>query len=401
MRIADSHEFIELYRGDKDLRMGVEMLKLDDDLEFVSFAPSKASPNDAERFRVSNITEIGLPQLPDRYDLVLLPSLSARFARRESGGIVSLMPGFGRSLRVHAPDVIFENPFSWLTPRSYQTAHYAHKCGVPVVYYDPGDDIPISRKHRIMATWESPVVRRAAAIITYNEAGKKRFVRKYGYPEERIRVIPKPVDVAACRWSGDRAAVREDLGIHADELVVGYVGRLVEYKGSSVLRDVARRALGDYAMSHVRFLFIGGALSSEQCEEQYQAANTLVTGMIPQREVPRHVAACDVVVFPDVTRPGGFPTAVAEVMAAGKAIVLGVGSNTDFMPLVDRRSAWFVEPSSVDGLYEAIACLAGSPDTVIALGRAVGEYALENMDYPVVAARYLEIAHLVCREGSA
>jgi hypothetical protein len=42
--VADSHEFIELYRGDKDLRMGMEMLKLDEALGFVSFAPESAVP---------------------------------------------------------------------------------------------------------------------------------------------------------------------------------------------------------------------------------------------------------------------------------------------------------------------------------------------------------------------
>jgi len=106
MLIADSHEFIELYRGDKDLRMGMEMLKLDQDLRFVSFAPDRTSPNDRDRFGSDTLAEVGLPELPDRFDLRLLPSKSFRFARKESGGIVSWMHGYSRALAATAPDVI-------------------------------------------------------------------------------------------------------------------------------------------------------------------------------------------------------------------------------------------------------------------------------------------------------
>jgi len=400
MLIADSHEFIELYRGDKDVRIGMEMVRLDSEVRFVSFAPDRLSPTDQDRFGAERVSEVGLPDLPDRMEVRLMPSRSVRFARKESGGIMSIMPGYGRALRALRPDVVFENPFSWLTPRSYQTYRACKRLRVPFVYYDPGDDIPITRKHRVMATWERRVVNTAAAIVTYNEAGKRRFEDKYGYPSERIHVIPKPVDVGRARHEGDTSEVRRSFGAAPDDLVVAYVGRLTEYKGSAMLLEVARRAADEPALASVRFVFVGGALASAHTEEAYRRENTYVTGMVPHEVVPEMMAAADVLVFPDVTRPGGFPTAVAEAMAAGRALVVGIGSHTEFLPLEHECTALLTKPSDSDDLARAILRLAGDRRLVETLGREVGQYAQGHMDYPVVASRYLEILRTAVHSSS-
>ncbi len=399
MIIADSHEFIELYRGDKDLRIGMEMLKLDPELQFVSFAPDRPSPNDAERFGISRTAEGPLPVLPARFDLQLLPSHALRFARRESGGIVSVMPSYGSRLRALRPDVIFENPFSWLTPRSYQTYAASKRLRAPVVYYDPGDDIPVSRRQRFLAPLERTVVNHAAHIITYNDAGRRRFESKYGYPAEWISVIPKPVDVMACRYEGDVRDLRADLGGGEGVVLIGYLGRLARYKGSRVLLDVARRALEDATMAQCRFVFLGGALATEEDEKEYRLPNTRVTGMILRDDVPRYIACCDVLAFPDITHPGGFPTAVAECMAAGKPLILGLGDRTDYVPVTDGETAMIVEPGSVEHIARAVAALAQDGAKRLRLGETVGRYAQQNMDYPVVASAYFDIANKVRRHA--
>jgi glycosyltransferase involved in cell wall biosynthesis len=395
--IADSHEFIELYRGDKDLRLGMEMVKLRSDLQFVSFAPDRPSPNDAVRFGIARTADGPIPELPDRFTLELLPSVALRFARKESGGIVSYMPSFPRAVRASRPDVIFENPFTWLTPRSYQTDRVARAMGVPVVYYDPGDEIPVSRRQALLAPFERPVINRAAMIITYNEAGARRFESKYGYPRERIRVIPKPMDVAKCVYHGDTMRVRREVsGGRPESLIVGYLGRLTSYRGSAVLLDVARRAEADSRMSDMRFVFVGGTLSSDEVAGDYHRPNTHVTGMVSHDDVARFVAACDVLVFPDVTNPGGFPTSVAEAMAAGRALVVGIGERTDLMPLIDGETAMLVSPGCSEEIVEVLVRMSEDAALRRGLGRQVGDFAVREMDYPVVARRYLEIADEVC-----
>ena len=399
MIIADSHEFIELYRGDKDLRMGIEILKLREDVKFVSFAPDRPSPTDASRFGITRTVDGPIPELPARFRLELMPSAVLRFAKKESGGIMSLMPGYGKALCRLRPDVVFESPFSWLTPRSYQTDRAARAMRVPVVYYDPGDDIPISRKQALLALAEAPVVKRTSRIITYNEAGRDRFVRKYGYPAEKIHVIPKPVDVRRMRPHIDPGAVRQELGVPLDAVVVAYLGRLAAYKGSAALLDVARRAL-ENRDRRAHFLFIGGTLSSSQDSAMYNLPNTTVTGMVANSEVPRVLRAVDVLVFPDVAHPGAFPTAVAEAMAAGKAIIAGVQPGGRHVPLVHQTNALIVDPGCSSQLLAAVEKIVQDDSLRISLGLAVGQYAESEMDYPVQAARYVELAEAVIAEAA-
>lgn len=399
MLIADSHEFLEFYRGDKDVRLAAEMVRCGDGVRVVSFGPDRLSPNDRAISGKTKVADIGLPELPDGMDLVLLPSVALRFAQKESGGVIALMFGYGRALAGARPDVIMENPYSWLTPRSYVTYLVSVRLGIPVVYYDAGDDIPISRRHQVMATWERPIIHHAFRIITYTEAGRARFIRKYGYPTERIRVIPKPIAVAAFAGRGGGAAWRRSWGVADDATLVSYIGRLAEYKGSAVLLDVARRAVCDPALAGCVFAFIGGAIGSSQNEKAYRRENTLVTGMLEREEVIKAISASDVVVFPDVSRPAGFPTAAAEAMAAGKALVVGASPGCGGLPVRDGMEAMVVEPGDPEAIAAALRRLVADPPLRLTLGAAAGRYAREEMDYPKVAAVYLEVLREVLEEA--
>lgn len=399
MLVADSHEFIELYRGDKDVRLGAEMVRLDPVLRYVSFAPRAVSPVERPLIGRNRLAPSDLPELPDRMELRLLPSVAVRFARKEVGGVLSLMPGYGRALRRLRPDVILENPYTWLTPRSYQTDSAARLLGVPVVYYDPGDDVPLSRKQRIMRPFERPVVNRAAAIITYNEVGRRRFIDKYDYPQERIFVIPKPVDVSRWRRPDLRDEVRASLGIDPQTTVVAHAGRLTRFRGSVLLADAARQAINDARFSDTVFLFIGGTLGSEVDPSTYEGPNTIVTGMVPNEKMPGLLAAADVVVFPDLATKAGFTTAIAETMAAARPMVVGADPARGALPLTDGVECVFVEPGSVPSLLEVLAALKAAPERARSLADAAGAFASERMDYPCVARAYLDILERVVADG--
>lgn len=399
MLIADSHEFIELYRGDKDVRLGQEMIRLRPELRYVSFAPDAVSPVERSLVGKKRLAQSDIPTLPERMEVRLLPSVGLRFARKEVGGILALMPGYGRALRDLKPDVILENPYTWLTPRSYQTDTAARHLCVPVVYYDPGDDVPVGFKQRLLLPFERPVVNRAAAIITYNEVGRRRFVEKYGYPDERIHVIPKPIDVRRWRRPDLREAIRASLGIAPDTFVIAHPGRLTRMRGSHLLAEAAGLALEDPRFGNTLFLFIGGALASDVSPATYAGANTHVTGMVPNSDMPGLLAAADVVVFPDLATKAGFTTAIAEALAAAKPVVVGVDPTRGALPLTDGVDCAYVEPGSVPALLDTLASLKASPELLRALGEAGGAFASTHMDYSQVARQYLDILERVVANG--
>lgn len=391
MLIADSHEFIELYRGDKDFRLGQEMVRLDPNLRFVSFAPRAISPAERELIDAPHLDRSMLPPLPERMEVHLLRSIAFKFAYKEVGGIVSFMPGYARALRRSAPDAILENPYTWLTPRSYATAAVAKRLGVPVIYHDPGDDVPVSRKQRMLVPFETPVVNRAAAIITYNAIGQCRFVEKYGYAADKIHIVPKPVDVARWHRPDLREETRAALGIAPGTFVVAHSGRLTQMRGSAMLAEAARSAIRDPRFTDVLFLFIGGFLHSDANQDDYEGANTMITGMVDNDQVPALLSAADAVVFPDLATHAGFTTAIAEAMAAAKPIIVGMDPAHGAVPIRHQETGVVITPRSVTSLLEAVALLKAEPDYARRLGRAVGKYASVNMDYPSVARQYLDI----------
>lgn len=399
MLVADSHEFIELYRGDKDVRLGQEMVRLEPDLRYVSFAPNAVSLVERSLVGKKRLTQADLPAFPERMEVRLLSSVALRFARKEVGGILAVMPGYGRALRQLRPDVILENPYTWLTPRSYQTDAAARHLGIPVVYYDPGDDVSVSFSQRVLLPFERPVVNRAAAIITYNEVGRRRFVDKYGYPAERIHVIPKPIDVRRWRRPDLRDQVRASLGITPDTFVIAHPGRLTRMRGSHILAEAARVARDDVRFTGAVFLFIGGTLASESDPAVYEGPNTQVTGMRPNDDVPGLLAASDVVVFPDLATKAGFTTALAEALAAAKPVVVGVDPAQGALPLTDGVDCAYVEPGSVQSLLNVLASLKSEPQRARALGDAAGAFASARMDYSQVAREYLDILERVVANG--
>lgn len=391
MLIADSHEFIEVYRGARDLRLGMELVRLRGDVRFVSFAPDVLSPSDVAVTGAKRLADVALPPLPEGMELRTLPGRVVRFARKEAGGKFSLMAGYGRALAAARPDAVIESVYSWLTPRSYTTHRVARRLGVPLVYYDPGDDVALTAPQRLMAPFERGVVRDVDAIVTYNAAGRRRFASKYGYPADRIRVIPKPVDVAEWRPPVSLEQARASLGLPPEAFIVAYTGRLARVKGSRTLAEVARRAAADPALAHWRFLFVGDTLDSAEDARDYAMPNTRLTGMIPNAEVPAVLAAADVVAFPDVAHPGGFWTSIAETMAAAKPIVLGAPPDQDFVPVADGESALLVPPADDEALLAALRRLEAEPALRARLAGNVGRFAEERMDYPRVAASWLTL----------
>jgi glycosyltransferase involved in cell wall biosynthesis len=87
-------------------------------------------------------------------------------------------------------------------------------------------------------------------------------------------------------------------------------------------------------------------------------------------------------------------------MAAGKAMVVGIGRHTRFLPLRDRENALLVPPSDPEAILSAVLELQQDRDLRQRIGQAAGEYARRYMDYSVVAARYLDILRDVIGIGA-
>lgn len=137
-----------------------------------------------------------------------------------------------------------------------------------------------------------------------------------------------------------------------------YAGNLFPWKGVFVLADAAAHLPENYQV-----VFIGGSPETEQPFKQYLAETgrtdrVVVRGYVPPREVPRALAAADVLVLPnsatrDVSATYTSPLKLFEYMAAGRPIVASdVAAVRDV--LVHECNALLVPPDDARALAEGI-----------------------------------------------
>lgn len=126
-------------------------------------------------------------------------------------------------LRAISPDVIHSHGGVWL--KSSGAARLAH---VPVaVHTDHGRPDPVGLIDRIIDNWASRPTR---AVVAVSEPLAELLRRQVVRDPSKVSVIPNGVDVEEIRPAVDRAALRQELGIPTDALVIGSVGRLEPVK---------------------------------------------------------------------------------------------------------------------------------------------------------------------------
>ncbi len=312
------------------------------------------------------------------------------------GGFFQFSLGYPKIIKKLKPDLIFENPYTSLTPRSYQTYFAAKANGIPMVYVDPGDIPPKGGLKRLLSRIERPVINYAKHIIVYNVMGKERFVKEYEYPEDRISVIPKPVDVRQFSPGTGREEIRSKLNA-GDKFVVAHLGRPTNNKGARYLMEVVRKIKESGSAGEFLFLFAGGniidadAKAIHLLKEKYGLDNVQFTGKTLHNEMVKYQAAADAVVYPDFTNPPGFSTVLAESMAMGKAIIMGIKGYERATPIVNKETGIIVEPRNVEEIHKWVMQLKDNHEIRERLGRNVRKFAEEQMSWEKQANLYKEI----------
>lgn len=72
---------------------------------------------------------------------------------------------------------------------------------------------------------------RTDGLVTYSPRLAKLDMENFNYPEERLRVIPPGIK----RYQGPAGNLRQELGISADDRVIGVIGRLKPDRGYDII----------------------------------------------------------------------------------------------------------------------------------------------------------------------
>ncbi|HEV7993873.1 MAG TPA: glycosyltransferase family 4 protein [Gemmatimonadaceae bacterium] len=211
---------------------------------------------------------------------------------------------------------------------------------------------------------------RAVRVVANSHATADAFVRAGGR-RDLVRVVHNGIDPAPfdALTPGVRAAVRAELGIAADAFLVGCFSRLHPWKGQTVLLDAIAR------MPNAHALIVGGALFSGEApyEAELRARAELPSfagrvHMLGARDdVPRLLAACDVVVHASVLAEP-FGRVLVEAMLAGRPVVATRAGGVPEV-VTDGETGILVPPGDARALTEALDALRRDPARVAQLAR--------------------------------
>jgi glycosyltransferase involved in cell wall biosynthesis len=213
----------------------------------------------------------------------------------------------------------------------------------------------------------------AARVVAVSPLLAEALVERYGYPRERIDVVPNGVDPDLFH-PGDRAAARAGLGLPADAPVVVCVATFQSHHGRALLEEAARTAGATLVLVGAE----GPGSPGVRCE-----------GRVSHERVPAYLAAADVCAYvlkaPD--RAFGFsPLKVFEYFAAGRPVVVA-SDLVEVRDLVTTRGAGVAVDLDVGALASALRGVFDDRSRAESMGAAGRAAALAEFTWARAAER--------------
>lgn len=151
---------------------------------------------------------------------------------------------------------------------------------------------------RMCLNW---LFKRVRAFLYIGEENKKFYIF-YGAPKQKLIFCPYAVDndriSRACEiFSENKSALRAELGIGADSIVILFMGKLIDKKRPLDLLMAYKRLKN----TNTHLLFIGDGDLKPKLEKyvrDHAVANVQFLGFKNQTELPRHYAIADLLVLP-------------------------------------------------------------------------------------------------------
>jgi glycosyltransferase involved in cell wall biosynthesis len=267
------------------------------------------------------------------------------------------------------PDVVFAH---FLFPAGAAGALAARAADVPLVVMAHGQDVAnLGRIPGVKAAtrW---VLRRSSTVIANSRWLAERLSEQIPAAQPKLAIVDCGVDLEEFAPL-PAAEARRELGWDGEGPALLCVGSLIERK------NVVRLGDAFASLDRGRLAFVGDGPLRSRLEGR---PDVTLTGRIPQREVPRWVAACDVLCQPSLTEP--FGQATLEAMAMQRTVVATeVGGPPEY---VTPEAGILVDPEDEEGLVAALDRAARMPSPNPAARKAAAEH-----DVKLQAARMSEV----------
>jgi glycosyltransferase involved in cell wall biosynthesis len=299
---------------------------------------------------------------------------------------VSIRPGRTRGTRIAAAllQLAFRQRPDWMVsndPRFYRMLLAIRGLtGARVALFRHWHDAP--RRHRS----RDVLSRRADRFILVSQFHREDY-RRQGMSVERASVLYNPVDCGRFHPSPAAAAsARARLGFADSDVVVGYVGRMIEAKGIFTLLDAAAQFLA--AEPAARMVWVGDGEDSASLQARaVRSPHANRHGFLGwEADLAALYPALDILAVPSIY-PEPFGRVSVEAQACSVPVVCSLAGGLPETFIADRTGIGF-EPGDADGLSRTIIGLIRDPGRRRRMGAAGRDFASARFSLERVAADF-------------
>jgi glycosyltransferase involved in cell wall biosynthesis len=269
---------------------------------------------------------------------------------RRAGGKARFLELRRRVRAAAKPDVVWAH---FLVPSGL----FATEVDAPLVVTAHGRDVRNVGAIPGVAALTRRVVRRASTVIAVSDYLRRELEEKLPEARGKTEVVDSGVELARFAAAEPAAELEHPAFLH--------VGSLTDRKNVLRLAD-AFAALGRGSLT-----FVGDGPLRPRLVAR---AGVRLVGRVPHDDVPRWLAAADVVCGASLLEP--FGQSLLEAMAAGRSVVATrVGGPSEFVP---PEAGVLVDPLDAGELTRALAAAAALPSPNEAARAAAAEHDLSR-----------------------
>ena len=317
---------------------------------------------------------VARPAFEPTGDLVSVPSVAFPGGRGEYRFSLGLPPRARRDLARFAPNVVHVASPDVL---SHRAVTWARARGLPVLASVHTRFETYFRYYNM--AWAEPAIeamlrrfyRRCDALVAPSES-MAQVLREQRMSYD-IGIWSRGVDRTIFHPGRRSLEWRRSLGIGDNDVVIGFLGRLVMEKGLDVFSDTIddlKRA----GVAH-KVLVIGDGPAREWLQSRLPDA--AFAGFIMGEDLGRAVAGMDVLFNPSITETFGNVT--LEAMACGLPVVAAAATGSE--SLVDNEvTGRLIRPGAIHQFAEALRAYAENPDLRASHGSA-GEIRAQDFSW--------------------
>lgn len=277
--------------------------------------------------------------------------------------------------------------------------HYSNVLGIPIAWL-ARVPVRIASQRNVLAGFPRWFLRldtfvvnsgMATMMVAVSDDTRRFCIATEGMRPDRVITIPNGVDASIfspMQRASDTTALRDELGVPENALIIICVARLHPQKGHSYLLE-ALETLRD-ARSDFVCLLVGDGPERGSIESHVSARGLqhCVRLLGNRPDVARLLAVSDIFVLPSLHE--GLSNALLEAMAVGLPVVASDVSGMDEI-LVNGETGFLVPAADSNALASALTWLLDDEGLRTRMGRAARQHVLTRYSQDVMLKRYEQV----------